>query len=93
MTALLTAREAAAELRVSERVFRAHVQAGDVKHVLIGRRRRYTASDLEEFINTRRQKCPSTNRRGSRTTSTTSGGKVIGITEARLSRTGQAPRP
>jgi excisionase family DNA binding protein len=68
---LRTPQEAAARLRCSQRTLRAHVRAGALRYVIIGRgtkrpRRGFTDADLDEFIErqTRRDApCLSTGRR------------------------------
>ena len=51
-TRLMTAREAAKYLNISERTLWALSNVGDLPRVLIGRAVRYDAADLEAFINT-----------------------------------------
>ena len=51
-TRLMTAREAARFLSISERTLWTLSNVGDLPRVLIGRAVRYDAADLEVFINT-----------------------------------------
>ncbi len=51
-TRLMTAREAAKYLNISERTLWTLSNVGDLPRVLIGRAVRYDAADLEAFINT-----------------------------------------
>jgi len=50
-TRLMTAREAAKYLNISERTLWALSDVGDLPRVQIGRAVRYDAADLEAFIN------------------------------------------
>ena len=51
---LIAQREAASRLGVSLKVFRREVEAGNIRFVRIGKRRRFTEADLLEFIERRR---------------------------------------
>jgi excisionase family DNA binding protein len=64
---LYTMDETAEMLGISTRTLLGHVNAGDVRYVLIGKRtRKFTQRDIDEFIEARRQ-CPSTNQKPART--------------------------
>lgn len=100
MTALLTPAEVADRLRCSRKTVAEHVNNGDLKYVIIGRgkkraRRMFTEADVDEFIvrQTRRDMpCQSTNPRARRSTSSTSGGEVIGFTALRERRNAEKPK-
>jgi hypothetical protein len=85
---LLTASQAARALKIDVKTLRAAVRARQIHFVLIGRRKKFTPADILAYIDSQRDKppCPSINRSAPRTTSMTSGSKVIGITELRARR-------
>ena len=94
MIDLLTAREAAAELRCSTRDFRKLVASGALRYVQTGvskirPKKMFTRDDLQAFIadRTRRESppCQLASRRATRFTTTNSSGEVIGFA-ARLAR-------
>lgn len=94
-TALLTTDEAAALLRVSDKEIRALVRGGKLKYVLFGKRRRlFDPADLTACIEAHKiqgPECPSTERKGRRTGTTTSSSKVYDIT-AVLAQKSAKPR-
>jgi len=51
---LIDQREAAERLGLSAKLFRREVESGNIRFVLIGKRRRFTEADLEEFIERKR---------------------------------------
>jgi hypothetical protein len=85
---LKTAAQAVAKLNCSIKTLNAHVAAGDLRYVSIGKgrkrpRRMFADADLNEFITNQTRKdspCLSTRTRGRRTGSMTSGGEVIAFT-------------
>ncbi|WP_082025600.1 helix-turn-helix domain-containing protein [Methyloceanibacter caenitepidi] len=85
---LLTPSEAAARLNVSRKTLDAHVKAGELLFINVGRgsnkpRRRFTESDLADFIEARREReipCRSTDRKARRSTTTTSKCEVVAFT-------------
>ena len=73
---LLTMEETAEMLGICTKTLRAHVAAGDIRYVLVGKRtRKFTQSDINAFIEDRRE-CHSTDRKSLRTGTTTSRSKV-----------------
>src|SRR5215471_14545093 len=99
---LRTLAEAARKLRCSVKTLRAHVAAGDLRYVIIGKgtkrpRIRFTAADLDEFIANQTRKdvpCPSTKTEtvARRTSISISKSKVIGFMEARSRRRDAKPK-
>lgn len=96
MALLLTEREAMAELGIRDRaVLLDEIDRGNLRFVLVGKRRRYTRADLEEFVERKREawrhdhaaraarRDGATARRARRTGTTISGSGVIGIEQAR----------
>lgn len=49
-SALMTLREVAAQLHVSERTIWQHAISGELVSIRIGRSRRFAAADVDEFI-------------------------------------------
>ncbi len=86
---LYSPKEAAAALDIDTKTLLAHVRAGDIRYVLIGtgakkQHRKFTRSDLEEFIDKRRETpVPRTSRMIRRAGASTSSSEVIGFTERR----------
>ena len=70
--------EAARMLNVDIRVFRALVEAGEIKYVLVRERKKFTLADLDEYIkrNTGAE-CPSIKNRAPRSGRSTSKSEVI----------------
>jgi hypothetical protein len=99
---LLTSAEAAHKLRCSIKTLRAHVAAGDVRYVIIGKgtkrpRIRFAPADLDEFITNQTRKdvaCPPTSPKTAarRISTTTSKCEVIGFTARRNARRGAKPK-
>ena len=93
---LRTPDEAARKLGCSVKTVNAHVAAGDLRYVIIGKgtkrpRKMFTDADLNEFIANQTRKdvpCPSTRTETAarRTGTSTSKSKVIGFMEARNRR-------
>lgn len=89
---LYSAKEAAGALDIDTKTLRAHVRAGDIRYVLIGtgqkkQHRKYTRSDLEEFIESRREvPVLGTSRMSRGSGASTSSSQVIGFTELRARR-------
>jgi hypothetical protein len=84
---LRTRREAAARLRMSPKTFDAHVEAGAIRYVLVGRgtvrqRRMFTDRDLDEFVANQTRKdvplpCLSAKTRAHPIGTTISNGEVV----------------
>ena len=99
---LLTPAEAARKLRCSIKTLNAHVAAGDLCYVIIGKgtkrpRRMYAAADLDAFIANQTRKdvpCPSTSPKTAahRISTTTSKCEVIGFTARRNARRAAKPK-
>ena len=99
---LRTPAEAARKLHCSIRTLNAHVAAGDLRYVIIGKgtkrpRKMFTDADLNEFIANQTRKdapCPSTKTGTAdrRTGTSTSKSKVIGFMEARNRRRAAKPK-
>jgi excisionase family DNA binding protein len=53
--ALLTMQEAADRLNISTKLLRAEVRARRLRFILVGKRRRFTPQDLEDYIAGQRQ--------------------------------------
>ncbi len=98
---LLSQAEAAEALGVSVKALRREVKAGNLRFILIGKRRKFVVRDLEEFIDSKRIVWPSIEGRGRPTGNSTSRSRVVGFEEAvrrlagkpRPSSMRQAPRP
>jgi hypothetical protein len=90
---LMSMAKAARRLDICSSTLQAHVAAGDIPYVLIGRRtKKFRPEDLELFIEHRRRQevpCPSTSRRESRTITTTSSSGAYDFMAARARRTEQ----
>ncbi|MCK9597880.1 MAG: helix-turn-helix domain-containing protein [Sphaerochaeta sp.] len=54
--ALLTNKEAAGWLRVSVKTFKGLVDARAIRYTIIGKRRRFTAEDIEDYIRRHRSR-------------------------------------
>src|SRR5262245_53826921 len=88
---LKTAAQAAAKLGCSIKTLNGHVDAGELRYVIIGHgkkrpRRMYADADLDEFITAQTRKdspCPSDATRGRRSGSTTSESEIIAFSEVR----------
>jgi hypothetical protein len=88
---LLTAAQAAARLACSIKTLNAHVAAGELRYVIIGKgtkrpRKFFNAADLDQFIANQTRKdspCPSTASRARHSGTTTSSGTVIDFTAPR----------
>ena len=97
---LLTASEAAAKLRCSIKTLNGHVDAGDLKYVIIGHgtkrpRKMFTDPDLDQFIAAQTREappCPSTAPRARVTGTSTSGTKVIAFTAQPRPQTSAKPK-
>jgi len=99
---LKTAERAAAKLGCSIKTLNAHVAAGDLRYVSIGKgtkrlRRMYADTDLDEFITNQTRKdvpCPSTRTEtvARRTSISTSKCEVIGFTARRNARRAAKPK-
>ena len=97
---LKTAAEAAAKLGCSVKTLNAHVDAGELHYVSIGKgkkrmRRMFKDADLDEFITNQTRKdspCPSIASRGRRSSTTISGGEVVAFTALRKRPRGAKPR-
>jgi hypothetical protein len=97
---LKTAAEAAAKLGCSVKTLHAHVDAGDLHYVIVGKgkkrmRRMFNDADLDEFITNQTRKdspCPSIASRGRRSSTTISGGEVVAFTALRKRPRDAKPR-
>ncbi len=90
---LFTMDEAAEMLGISTRTLLAHVTAGDLRYVLIGKRtRKFTQSDIDAFIEARRQ-CQSIVRKTARTGTLTLLSREPGFMEARGQRLAERQKP
>src|SRR5215471_5768847 len=99
---LRTPAEAARKLRCSIKTLNAHVAAGDLRYVSIGKgrkrvRRMFTDADLDDFIANQTRKdvpCPSTRTETAarRISTSTSKCEVIGFTARRNARRGVKPK-
>ena len=99
---LKTTAQAAAKLGCSIKTLNAHVAAGDLRYVTIGKgtkrpRKMFTDADLNEFITNQTRKdvpCPSTRTETAarRTSISISKSKVIGFMEARNRRRDAKPK-
>ena len=98
---LLTAKEVAAKLKVTEDQVKGFVHDGLLRYVNVSRgrkrpRMRFTDPDVEKFIALRTRReiagCPSTSRKNLRTTGMTSGSEVVGFTARRAARHDAKPR-
>ena len=79
--------ETAEELGISVKTLREHCVAGEIRFVLVGKRtRKFTDGDKQEFIEKRRQLCPSTSRKTPRTGTLTSNSQVYDFTARREQR-------
>jgi len=56
---LLSLDEAAAYLNCCPKTLRGHIEAGEILYVRIGKRRKFMAEDLDAFLLSRKEKCPS----------------------------------
>ena len=99
---LRTPAEVARALGCSVKTVNAHVAAGDLRYVIIGKgtkrpRKMFTDADLNEFVANQTRKdvpCPSTRTETAarRTGTSTSKSKVIGFMEARSKRRDAKPK-
>jgi hypothetical protein len=97
---LKTAAQAAAKLNCSIKTLRAHVAAGDLRYVSLGKgrkrsRRMFANSDINEFITNQTRKdvpCPSTRTRGRRTGNTDSKSEIVSFSEAQRRRRSVRPK-
>src|SRR5262245_56491763 len=91
---LLTLAEVARRLRCSEKTLRAHLDAGDLRYVIIGKgtkrpRKMIAPADLDDFIAAQTRNdvpCPSIASRARRIGTSISGGEVIALTALRKRR-------
>ena len=85
-----TMAETAAMCGISIKLLAWHRDKGDIRYMLFGRRAyRFKGSAIKAFQRLLTQEaapCPSSKRRGRRTTSTISSSNVVGISEARKRR-------
>ncbi|WP_185961229.1 helix-turn-helix domain-containing protein [Telmatospirillum sp. J64-1] len=92
---LMSAAEAAAELGISEKVFRREVRARKIRFVLVGKRRKFTRQDLRDYLNRQRDAippCRSTGQKTRRTTTMTLSSKVVAFTDLQAQRAGKTPK-
>jgi hypothetical protein len=97
---LLTAAQAAAKLNCSIKTLLAHVDAGELKYVTIGRgtkrpRKKFTVGDLDEFIANQTRKdspCLSTASPGRRSGTTISSTKVTAFSDLQRKRLDAKPK-
>ena len=87
---LMSMAKAADELDIGVKTLRGHCDAGEIRFVRVGKRtRKFTPGDLEEFIESRRAECPSTDRKTRRTGTLTSNSRVYDFMALREQRTSQ----
>jgi excisionase family DNA binding protein len=85
--------ETAEMLGISTRTLVAHVNAGDIRYVLIGKRtRKFTQADIDAFIEAKRQ-CPSIAPKIRRTGTLTSLSTVGGFMAQRAQRLAARQKP
>ena len=85
--------ETAEMLGISTRTLVAHINAGDIRYVLLGKRtRKFTQADIDAFIEARRQ-CPSIAPKIRRTGTLTSLSTVGGFMAARAQRLAARRKP
>jgi hypothetical protein len=97
---LLTASEAAAKLRCSIKTLNGHVDAGDLKYVIVGHgtkrpRKMFTDPDLNQFIAAQTREappCPSTASRARHSGTSISSGEVVAFTARPKSPPGGKPK-
>jgi hypothetical protein len=97
---LRTKAEAAAKLGCSIRTLNGHVDAGELRYVVIGRgkkrvRRMFADADLDQFVANQTRKdspCPSDATRGRRSGSTISRSEIIAFSEAQKRRRDVKPK-
>lgn len=70
-------------LGVGEKTYRQLVRKGQLRYVLVGRRRKHAREDVDEYIKQARAPCPSNDAKGHHTGGTTSRSTVVGFEEAR----------
>jgi hypothetical protein len=74
--------KAAERAGLSVKALRAEVRLGNLRFVIIGKRKYFTAEDLAEFKERKRAECPSVAAPGRHGTGTISRSTVIGFEEA-----------
>jgi hypothetical protein len=97
---LRTPAEAAAKLGCSIKTLNAHVAAGDLRYVIIGKgkkrvRRMYADADLDEFIANQTRKampCPSAATRGRHSGNTASKSEIVSFSEVQRRRRSAKPK-
>ena len=97
---LQTAAQAAAKLNCSTKTLNAHVAAGDLRYVIIGKgtkrpRRMFSVADLDNFIANQTRKeppCLSDATRGRRSGSTTSKSEIIAFSGVQKRRRDAKPK-
>ncbi|MHC2415549.1 excisionase family DNA binding protein [Bradyrhizobium diazoefficiens] len=96
---LLTGKEAAARLSITEDQLTALVQAGEIAYINVGLgskrpRRRFTRADLDDFEARRRRReaCLSGSPKTRRSIGTTSGSAVIGFMALRNAQRAKKPK-
>jgi hypothetical protein len=79
----LNRREAAVMAGMDERLFKKHVDAGDVLYIIIGQAtKKYLVKDVLAFREElRQQTCPSTNHKNRKSGTTISNSRIIDITD------------
>jgi excisionase family DNA binding protein len=92
--ALYTAPEAAKQLRIGVAELRAAVQRGELRFVLIGRRKRFKLPDLELWIqNNTRESCASSASAARRSGNMTSRSTVLDFEALRAQQTEKRRKP
>jgi hypothetical protein len=84
--------KAAERAGISVRALRAEVQLGNLRFVIIGKRKYFTAEDLAEFKERKRAQCPSVAAPARLGTGTISRSTVIGFEEAVRRTTASSPK-
>lgn len=86
---LYSRKEAADMLGISPKTLLAEVRRGEIRYVLVGKRRKYTRQDLEEFIERKRIKWPFAGGRTVRSSSPIPRGRVLSFAEIYARETGK----
>ncbi|MBF0250591.1 MAG: helix-turn-helix domain-containing protein [Alphaproteobacteria bacterium] len=83
--------DAAAEIDISDKTLRVMLSKGIIKYVLVGRRRKVPAEEIERIQREGTHPCPSTG--GAMSTITNSSSRVYDFAAARAKRKEKRPRP
>lgn len=86
---LYSVNEAAEQLGICRKVLLAHVESGELRFILIGKRRKFTDRDLDDFIE--RQACQFTDRKTPPTSTSISRSTVVDFTALQAKRRAEKP--